>query len=88
VASAAKAAVRWLAGAVLVAADITAPEIVAALEISELLAEAALPYIQAYFDPPQSLADLTRRRTIRKQDTIFTTSSNRRRRRRMAARTI
>ena len=58
VASAAKAGVRWLVRAVLVAADITAPEIVAALEISELLAEAALPYIQAYFDPPQSLADL------------------------------
>jgi hypothetical protein len=58
VASAAKAGVRWLVRAVLVAADVTAPEIVAALEISELLAEAALPYIQAYFDPSQSLPDL------------------------------
>jgi len=58
VANAAKAGVRWLARAVLVAADITTPEIAAALEIGELLAEAALPYVQAYFDPPQSLADL------------------------------
>jgi hypothetical protein len=29
-----------------------------ALEIGEALAEAALPYIKPYFDPPQSLADL------------------------------
>ena len=50
--------VRWLARAALVAADITAPELMAALEISEVLAEAALPYVHAYFDPSQSLADL------------------------------
>jgi hypothetical protein len=58
VASAAKAGVRWLARAALDAAGIAAPEIAAALEIGELLAEAALPYVLAYFDPPQSLANL------------------------------
>jgi hypothetical protein len=58
VASASKAGVRWLVRAALIAADITAPEIVAALEISEVLAEAALPYVKAYFDPSQSLANL------------------------------
>ena len=57
-ASAAKAGVRWLVRAALDAAGIAAPEIAAALEIGELLAEAALPYVQAYFDPSQSLADL------------------------------
>jgi hypothetical protein len=55
VSSAAKAAVRRLVRAALVAADITAPEVMAGLEIGAELAQAALPHIQAYFDPPQSL---------------------------------
>jgi hypothetical protein len=58
VAGAAKAAVRWLVRAALNAAGVAAPEIAAALEIGELLAEAVTPYVRAYFDPPQSLADL------------------------------
>ena len=51
-------AVRWLARAALEATGVTAPEIAVALEIGERLAQAAWPYIRAYFDPPQSLADL------------------------------
>jgi len=68
VASAAKAGVRWLVRAVLVAADITAPEIVAALEISELLARPHFLTFRPISIRRNRSPISTRRRTTLKQD--------------------
>ena len=58
VAQAAKVGIRWLARSGLLTAEIAAPEVMIGLEIGLELAEFALPYIKAYFDPPRSLAEL------------------------------
>ncbi|HLN23799.1 MAG TPA: hypothetical protein VK558_07420 [Patescibacteria group bacterium] len=56
--AAVKIALRYLVKAGMVTADILAPEVMILAGIAIEVADAAYPYVKAYFDPPQTLEEL------------------------------